>query len=136
MKYFKVLAKCGHVGRSSYIPIEFAIVAVDGKQAAAIVRAKPRVKHDHKDAILSTEEICFEDFMRLRSQNDADPYLHCKNIQQQRDIQNLADRLVSEQRKKYVKTRNTDYKMKKNKIMERHADKVLKEACIDFATTA
>lgn len=136
MKYFRVLAKCGHVGRQYYIPVDFAIVAEDGRQAATIVRQKARVKHDHKDAILSTEEISFEEFMQLRSKNDADPYLHCKNIQQQRGIENLYERLIPEKRKKQVKTRHIDYKMRKNKIIERDAKNIILEGYIDFNSIA
>ncbi len=136
MKYFRVLAKCGHVGRQYYIPVDFAIVAEDGRQAATIVRQKARVKHDEKDAILSTEEISFEEFMQLRSKNDADPYLHCKNIQQQRGIENLYERLIPEKRKKQVKTRHIDYKMRKNKIIERDAKNIILEGYIDFNSIA
>lgn len=123
MRYFEVNAKCGHVGRGFYVPIRFAIVAQDGKDAASITRGKPRVKHDHKDAILSVRELTFEEYMKLRSENDADPYLHCKNIQQQRGIENFSDRLVPEKRNEQRKTRNAKYKIKKNKIMERSASK-------------
>ena len=129
MRYFEVTAKCGHVGKGYYIPICFAIVAKDGKHAALITREKARVKHDHKDAILSVKQLTFEEFMILRSQNDADPYLHCKNIQQQRGIENLSDRLIPEKRKEQKRTRNTDYKIKKNKIIERSANKAVGEWC-------
>ena len=50
-EYYKVLAKCGHVGRHRYITKWFYVKASSGKEAAYIVRYKPRVKHDHKDAI-------------------------------------------------------------------------------------
>ena len=129
MRYFKVTAKCGHVGRGYYIPIDFAIVAKDGKQAASITRDKPRVKHDHKDAILSVTEITFEEFMVLRSQNDADPFLHCKNIQQQRGIEGLSERLVPEIMKEQVKNRATEYRRKKYKIIERSAIKAVADWC-------
>ena len=37
MKFFEVQAMCGHVGKSSYIPIRFAVMAEDAKEAAAKV---------------------------------------------------------------------------------------------------
>lgn len=53
MNMYKVIAKCGHVGKGKYIQIAFAVKANDGKEAAKIVRKFPRVKHDKKDAIIN-----------------------------------------------------------------------------------
>ena len=36
--YYKVLAKCGHVGRNNYIEKDFFIKANSGKEAAYRVR--------------------------------------------------------------------------------------------------
>jgi len=74
-KYFLVTAKCGHVRRGNYIPITFAVRAENGKQAAAIARELPRVKHDHPDAILSVTEVTVEEYARQRKVNEYDPYL-------------------------------------------------------------
>ena len=52
MGMYEVCAKCGHVGRYNYVDKIFAVKASSGKEAAAKVRNFPRVKHDHKDAIL------------------------------------------------------------------------------------
>ena len=57
MAYFEVVAKCGHVGRHRYYRGVFFIEAEDGKAAAAKVRAFPRVKKEHKDAILECNKI-------------------------------------------------------------------------------
>ena len=94
MKYFEVIAKCGHVGKNKCIFITFACAAENGKEAAAKVRLYKRVKHDHKDAIRDVQEITFEEYMKLRSENDADPYLHCKNPQEQRKIPDFDSRVV------------------------------------------
>ena len=94
MKYFEVEAKCGHVGMNKCILVTFACVARDGKEAATKVRQFPRVKHDHKDAIRNVREISFEEFVKLRSENDADPYLHCKNPQEQRKIPGFEARII------------------------------------------
>lgn len=56
MNYYKVRAKCGHVGRNNYIIKPFFVKANDGKEAAKIVRNTPRVKHDHKYAIIDVKE--------------------------------------------------------------------------------
>ena len=41
-------------------PIIFAVVAENGKEASKKVREFPRVKHDHKDAILRCDKITLE----------------------------------------------------------------------------
>lgn len=97
-KYYSVTAKCGHVGKRYFIPIEFAIRAESAKEAARIAREMPRVKHDHKDAIQSVLEITWEEYITLRQQNDADPYLQCKSVQEQRMIETIYDRVVEEDR--------------------------------------
>ena len=57
-----------------------------------------RVKHDHKDAIGSVKEISFEEFIAIKAANDADPYLHCKNVQEQRKIPEFDKRVVDDKR--------------------------------------
>lgn len=86
-KYFKVTAKCGHVGRGYYYPGEFFVMADSAKEAASKVRCFPRVKHDHKDAILSVDEITKIEsiYGMARKRNTA--YYYCHNIQQQNLIE-------------------------------------------------
>ena len=52
MAYYLVLTKAGHLGKSCYMPIWFPVEAENGREAAKIARGYPRVKRDHKDAIL------------------------------------------------------------------------------------
>ena len=94
-KYFQVNAKCGHVGRNNCVVISFAVAAESGKDAARKARGYRRVKHHRPDAIVSVSEITFEEYMILKAENDADPYLHCKNIQEQRQIENFEERIES-----------------------------------------
>ena len=84
MKAYKVVAKCGHVGKKHYVLKTFPIRAQDGREAARICRNLPRVKHHHKDAIISVEEVSLTEFFFLVKQNQNDPYFSCKNIQDQR----------------------------------------------------
>ena len=72
MKYYEVIAKCGHVGKGKCVLITFACAAENGKEAAAKVRAYARVKHHHKDAIRNVRKILFEEYIKLRAENDAD----------------------------------------------------------------
>lgn len=94
-KMFEVVCKCGHVGRSHYIPVAFAVYAANRKEAAYKARFFPRVKHDHKDAILSVREIDSAKFVSIIEELEHDPYLHCSNIQEQNNF-DLSERLVAE----------------------------------------
>lgn len=84
MNMYEVCAKCGHVGKNNYIEKVFAIKASSGKEAAAIARQIPRVKHHHKDAIRYVIKIDKYRYEEIRMMNGIDPYLHCSNVQEQR----------------------------------------------------
>ena len=102
MRYYMVTAKCGHVGKGYYIPITFPIRAESAKEAASVTRAFPRVKHDHKDAILSVREADAVEYDDQWTVNNYDPYLMCKNRQdQQREYDGIFSRLVEEIRDRY-----------------------------------
>lgn len=120
--YYKVVAKCGHVGRCKYIPIIFAVVAENGKEASKLVRQYPRVKHNHKDAILRCDEITFEEFLQIKETNNNDPYLHCRNKQEQNMFCDLQDRIEEDsyKNKSYKKEdrlSRVTYKLAKCKII-------------------
>ena len=83
IKYYAVTAKCGHVGKGKYIEVTFAIEATSGKEAAKIGRMMPRVKRDHPQAIISVERINLEEYIELANSNAENPYLQCKNKQEQ-----------------------------------------------------
>lgn len=122
-KFFRVTCKCGHVGRQFFIRIDFPVNADSGKEAAEIARSIPRVKHDHKDAILNCVEIDFEEYQIIQKINNNDPYLKCKNPQEQAHILGFAERLEPEP--KYLKTvikskRNVvEFKNKKRSYAEK-----------------
>ncbi len=82
-KYFKVCAKCGHVRKNRYVLKWFYIKALDGEEAAKVVRDKPRVKHNHKDAIREVIEITFEEYLDGLKINSMDMYFKCSNKQEQ-----------------------------------------------------
>ena len=82
--YYKVLAKCGHVGRNNYIEKEFFIKANSAKEAAYRVRWMPRVKHDRKDAILNVEEISCEQYKLGRASIRSDLFFSVTNSTEQR----------------------------------------------------
>lgn len=86
MKMYEVSAKCGHVGMNYYIVKTFAVMTESRKEAAAQVKAFPRVKHDRKDAIISVVEIDQFRYMEIRESNRHDPYFSCTSIQEQRAL--------------------------------------------------
>ena len=124
-KNYEVIAKCGHVGRKNYIPVKFAVVAESGKEAAKKVRQFPRVKHNHKDAILDVRCITLEEFLEIRESNDNDSYLKCHSKQEQNLIVNLAERMVDDLHNvkqvfdKQARLDRVAYKIKKTKILEK-----------------
>lgn len=124
-KYFMVIAKCGHVGKKHYIPIKFAVVAESGKDAAKKARQIPRVKHNHKDAILDVKEITKEEFFEIKHINENDPYLKCKSRHEQNLIANLKDRIVADMHNakqvfdKQLRKDRVAYRLKKYQILKR-----------------
>ena len=118
---YEVACKCGHVGRTRYIPIHYPIKAQSGKEAASKAREYPRVKHDRKDAILSVCKIDQRRFSELREINNRDPYLRCTCIQDQNLI-DLSDRLLDEKETVYRMVRkdesNKDFYYKKQKLRD------------------
>lgn len=121
-KFFRVTCKCGHVGRQFFVRVDFPVNADSGKEAAEIARFIPRVKHDHKDAILNCVEIDYEEYSILQKINDNDPYLKCKNPQEQSHIYGFAERLETEPKyeKQVIKSRKdvVEFKNKKRKLVE------------------
>ncbi|GHU62897.1 hypothetical protein FACS189445_6080 [Spirochaetia bacterium] len=91
-KYFSVRCKCGHVGKGNFIPLEYPIYAATAKDAAAIARNKGGVKHHHRDAIISVEEIAQEQYQLLRRAQSADPYWKGARM----NIYNLTERIQKE----------------------------------------
>ena len=119
LEMYEVVCKCGHVGRSHYVEISFPVKAQSGKEAARIARGLPRVKHDHKNAILNVCRIDQTRFVELMERNSQDPYLHCSCIQDQNLI-DLSDRLLAEQKNDSYRTRREksgrDFYCSKQKI--------------------
>lgn len=123
-KYFAVTTRYGHVRKGKYIEITFAIAAESGKDAAIIGRAMPRVKRDNPMAIVDVKELSYEDYLILLEDNNNNPYLKCKNKQEQnmycpniyKDIKELYEEIDSfEYREK--RRERIEYLFKKRKIL-------------------
>lgn len=135
--YFAVETKCGHVGKDRCIYIWFAVIAESKKDAAAKAREYKRVKHHHKDAIREVRKISFEDFLTLRRLNFSDPYLQCKNIQQQRELDHFEERIEADEyllskRNKPVSNRDASYRLKKNAIQTSDALRQMTEEDCEY----
>jgi len=135
LNYFKVVCKCGHVGRQHYVPIQFAVIAESKKEAARIAREFPRVKHQHKDAILNIYQISYEDYLELKEINNNDPYLHCHSKKEQNLTCDLTGRIVDDLHNakvtfnKEVRKARVAYIQKKQKIAEKYFWEVDYEYC-------
>ena len=127
--YYKVLAKCGHVGRNNYIEKEFFIKANSAKEAAYRVRWMPRVKHDRKDAILNVEEISCEQYKLGRASIRSDLFFSVTNSTEQRLLCAVDNSEIKRESPREVihKSRNVEYIIKRQKIMDRHYKKMLME---------
>ncbi len=116
MKYFKVTAKCGHVGKNKYFEGTFFIEAESKKDAAEKIRYRGRVKHDKKDAILNVEEIDYETYIKGIKENSKHPYFNCKNKQEQnRFLQEIQKNIVDEENTNLEKPKKTKrHSLRKN----------------------
>ena len=106
MNMYEVRAKCGHVGKGYYIEKTFAIMAQDGKEAAAIARQKPRVKHHHKDAIRFVKQINIDRYREIIRENSNDPYMNSHSIQEQRARCKLE--VAREEQRNHAKSKRED----------------------------
>ena len=122
--FYRVSAKCGHVGKSNYILKDFYVKAISGKDAARKIRNAPRVKHHHKDAIRFVEKIDYNEYINGVIQMHNDWYFHVHNSSdQKRMVSGLM--LYKEEIIEEKITKNIEYKLKKNKIKEMEARKLI-----------
>lgn len=127
MRYYRVSAKCGHVGRNHYIVKNFYIWANDGKEAALKVRYLPRVKHDRKDAILSVEPISKEEYLIGKRLVAQDEYfkVHSSTEQRRCKADDYDSVFPEAEVQKRAKSKKTIYYQKLAKILRRDLQKQL-----------
>ena len=120
-EFFKVVAKCGHVGKRFYYRGEFYVSAESGKAAAAMVRQMPRVKHDHKYAILSVTKIDESEFKQGRTKFACEAYFNCTNQQEQALLwDEISPNVYPEEEPPAYMVKNRDGKNKKKPRKEEH----------------
>lgn len=121
-KYYAVHCKCGHVGPHRYVEIVFGVRANNGREAAEKARRFARVKHHQKYAIINCYEISRKEYNKLIKTNNNDPYLKCKNVQEQRLIEGFESRIINEPEKLVLKKNKQErktfikYKLRKQKL--------------------
>jgi len=108
MEYYKVLAKCGHVGRNRYILKWFYLKSDSGEDAAKIIRFTPRVKHHHKDAIREVVRIDYDEYVNGSKIMASDMYFNVHNSTDQKlyNCIKQGDVYPEIEEKKYKKNRN------------------------------
>lgn len=84
-KYFEVIAKGGHVGRDKYYECHFPVCAPNKEIASLYSKNLPRIKKDHKDAILEIIEVTKEEFLSICQKFDINPYFHCNSKHEQNE---------------------------------------------------
>lgn len=119
-KYFQVTAKCGHLGKLRYIPINFAIYAENAHEASQFAKKLPRVKKQCKDAILACEEITYEEYMALLDANRKSSYLTAKCRRQVIVDENFESQIQSMERHTRKEKRPLSMKYRKWKHKGRY----------------
>ena len=114
-KYYAVTTKCGHVRRSRYVEVTFAIAAESGKKAAKIGRYMPRVKHDNPMAIINVVKISYEEYLELLENNSNNPYLRCSSRQEQN---RLCPEIYEKVKELYDDEDKYDYQEKRKQRLE------------------
>lgn len=126
MNYYKVRAKCGHVGRNNYIIKPFFVKANDGKEAAKIVRNTPRVKHDHKYAIIDVKKITLDEYMLGLKAHANDKYFQVHNSSAQRKLHAVDNvEVFKEPKTQKTKSKHMGQRLR-YEAMAKEADKLIR----------
>lgn len=100
IKFFKVVAKCGHVGELMFYPVNFYVYAKNKSKAIELVKNLPRVKKSKSaSAIISISEISKDEFEKGRKEMDENLFLHHNELteQQQQQLFDLIDQNKQEE---------------------------------------
>lgn len=122
MKYYEVVAKCGHVGNGKYIDVSFPVKAETASDAAQLILKHSKVKKHLKNAITNVFEIDYERFVELVDNNSNDKYLrsHFKKEVDLSSYEILSIDYKTEKRKVEFEDRKEmiAYKLRKAKILK------------------
>ena len=125
MNYYKVQAKCGHVGKNWFILKWFYVIADSGPEASKIVRFTPRVKHDHKFAIKEVVLITQEEYMFGKRSNDQDEYFKIHNSQQQKFYNEANKELILPEEKPVMYKKKHNGQRLKNEYLAKETKRLI-----------
>lgn len=123
MKYYLVVAKCGHVGKGKYLEVEFPIYAESKSDAAQKCLKRGKVKKHLKNAITSVSEITYEQFKESRSQFEENTFVHAHTKGEIIDYIEIAvnlERRHTWKRSFENRVERVTFLLKKNKIKENY----------------
>lgn len=125
MKYFRVEAKCGHVGRNKFILKNFFLKSENKKSAAQTVINYPRVKHNHKDVIREVEDISEVMYIEGVIKTKKDMYFKVTNSTDQKRYCLFEENEIKDE------TIKSKYKIKRHKryLVE---SVILQEMCLEI----
>jgi len=75
MRYYIVVAKCGHVGKGKFIDVSFPVIANTGKEAANLILKRSKVKKQLKNAITNVFEVNEDSYNSYLNENFYGEYL-------------------------------------------------------------
>jgi len=122
MRYYLVVAKCGHVGKGKYIEVEFPIYANDKSTASQLCLKKGKVKKHLKNAISSVCEVSYDIYLNKLNEFKSNLFVKAHTKKEIVDYIETAQ-ILDSSKKKHKKTFDSRkerimYVLKRNKIME------------------
>ena len=123
MKYYEVVAKCGHVGMKKYIDVSFPVYANNKKDAASFVLTRGKVKKQLKDAITKIREISYDEYLDLIINNPFEEYIRAHSAQEvdfeKYEIKYIENKYTKKTYAEFLtRKEKVEYKKKKNKIIK------------------
>lgn len=121
MKYYMVVAKCGHVGNGKYLEVEFPIYAESKSDAAQNCLKRGKVKKHLKNAITSVCEITYDSYKELKDKFYNNKFIHAHTKSEILDYISEAVELEKNHSWKKSFTDRAEritFLLKKNKIKE------------------
>lgn len=123
MRYYEVVAKCGHVGRNYYYEGHFFLTSSSASSAAQYVKTFPRVKKDHEDAILWVNEINQDEYIAGCKAMKMNPYFACGSKHEQDAIWDLIQDGIRPETKRQILYREKCTRYDGNKQKEKRNNK-------------
>ena len=124
MKYYVVIAKCGHVGKGKYYEVKFLIKAESKSEAAQTCLKKPKVKKHLNNAITNAYEISYDEYNQCLLELKNNQYVRAHSKKEIVDYINVAERLQYSNRKNKnsfsSRSERVFYLLRKNKIQEEY----------------